>query len=358
MRFGIVIKFTKFFLHCGNFSSVVVKFFGIPHYGDPAIKISKSFFPKIIIILNSKLYIFVSVCLIVTMAEESLSGTPKRKRVDSGMEPHPIFGDVQEKLPSTRFPSMLNVVNHVRYLKAHKLAGNIGIYNSVTDHLMAVWKSAYAVPLVERNTIYQSVQSYTEDKLAYVRRVKSRLIKPEQSDAKESLISDMKKVFVISKCKCFVNVETREEIIRTNCKCKPSNQIINLAGFGDQMFYLREIIVFEEEKAIFEEKMAENFKTSPAKLKPGSSSSSKMATNDYEKYYPEFETPRPRPAPGSYAKLEDSGLDIDVDEPITKYKYERFHNTIGKKRIEFISYFFFINFLNFRTAINCFFLIL
>ena len=89
--------------------------------------------------------------------------------------------------------------------------------------------------------------------------------------------------------------------------------------------------------------MAENFKTSPAKLKPGTSSSKMPTTNDYEKYYPEFETPRPRPAPGSYAKLEDSGLDIDIDEPITKYKYERFHNTIGKSCVSLLNFYIYNN---------------
>ena len=265
------------------------------------------------------------------MAEPSTPLTPKKiPRLDSSMSGHPIFGNLEETLPTRRFPSMLNVVNHVRYLKAHRLAGGgiNGMYHSVTDHLMDVWKSAYVVPLLERNTIFSAVKKYTEEKLDYVKKT-SRLLKPESSGARESLISDMKKVFVISKCKCFVDVQSREEIVRANCNCKPSDQIINLSGFADQMFHLQEIIIFEEEKAIFEEKMAINdrLKSSPAKIHPGKSAN----TDQYKVHHPE--TARARPVPGSYANLEDSGLDMedmDIGESTkSKYKYEKLHNTIG-----------------------------
>ena len=258
------------------------------------------------------------------MAEESGSGS-KRPRVESSMDGHPIFGDLQEKLPSKRFPTMLNVVNHVRYLKAHRLADSVRIYNSVTDHLINVWTSAYAVPLMEKESIYQSVQKYTDEKLAYVRKT-SRLLKPENSGARESLISDMKRVFVISKCKCFINAETREEIVRTNCNCKRTDQIINLSCFGDQMFNLREIIIFEEEKAFFEEKLAENTNLStPRKVHPGPSASTPPIEDEYKVQY--SETARARPV--SFANFDDSGLDLETERPV-KYKYERLHNTIGK----------------------------
>ena len=47
----------------------------------------------------------------------------------------------------------------------------------------------------------------------------------------------------------------RQDVIKANCHC--DNPIVNLQCYGDQLFGFNQIVIFEEEKAVFIQKVAE-----------------------------------------------------------------------------------------------------
>ena len=92
---------------------------------------------------------------------------PKRGRMDSNRVDHQVFGSPVEKLPSNRFPTLIQVVNRVRFLKSQKLISNREIYNSVADDLIKTWESAYVVPIINKKTLADRLDTVVEKKIKY-----------------------------------------------------------------------------------------------------------------------------------------------------------------------------------------------
>ena len=217
---------------------------------------------------------------------------PKRGRMDSNRVDHQVFGSPVEKLPSNRFPTLIQVVNRVRFLKSQKLISNREIYNSVADDLIKTWESAYVVPIINKKTLADRLDTVVEKKIKYANKNLNIIMDVNKPEKKTNFLSEMSKVFNISKCSCFVGRETKEEIIPSNCVCE--FKIINLDCYAQQMFRTLEIFVSEEDKVKFSKMVEDLEKKSPKKHSPQASSSSTSPEDIYEKkYLPTHQRPRP-----------------------------------------------------------------
>ena len=184
--------------------------------------------------------------------------TSKAPRFDSNMMGHPVFGDLAEKLPQFRLPTFLQVLNRVRFLKSiqqNRLDSLRPIYNVVANELSSIWTEAFVVPVPTNQNLATRLEREIEKKLLSVRSNLSKIVDPKHPEKKTAQLSEMNKVFSITKCKCFLKKEHRQDVIRSNCKC--DNPIVNLETYGDQLFGFNEICIFEEDKVIFTQKIAE-----------------------------------------------------------------------------------------------------
>ena len=191
------------------------------------------------------------------MSEETNSPkTSRPPRIDSNSMGHPVFGDVlAENFPPHRLPTFLQVLNRVRYFKSqlnsgHSLRSN---YNLVASELSPIWKEAFVVPIPNDFALTTKLQTEIEKKIKFIQNNLSWFgNNPEKLEAQ---LLEMKKVYSITKCKCFLKKTHRQDVISSNCHC--DNPILNLECYGDQLFGFNQIILFEEEKAAFTRKLAE-----------------------------------------------------------------------------------------------------
>ena len=248
------------------------------------------------------------------MEEEITS--PKRVRLDSNRLEHPIFGSPVEKLPSNRFPSFLQIVNNVRFLKSQGLMSNLEIYKYVADDLVKTWESAYVVPIINRKTLADKLNTEVEKKMKYVTKNLDKILDVNNPEKRTNFVSEVNKVFNISKCSCFVNKETKEEIVPSNCVCK--HKIINLDCYAQQMFKTLQIFVSEEDKLKFSKMVDDLEKKSPKKRSPqASSSSTSPEENIYEKkYLPTNQRLRPVRPINYNMSLDEEVPDIPKETPI------------------------------------------
>ena len=150
-----------------------------------------------------------SVYIIFIMAEDS-PPTSKSPRMDHNMMGHPVFGDyLEEKLPDVRLPTFLQVLNRVRFLKRNANRGDSlrSIYNIVAEEVSLIWKEAFVVPVLNNLALAQKMQTEIEQKLKHIQSTWKRIVDhPEKITVQTS---EMKKVFSITKCKCFLKTEFR-----------------------------------------------------------------------------------------------------------------------------------------------------
>ena len=144
------------------------------------------------------------------MAEEPTT-SKKSPRFDSNMSGHPVFGDLAEKLPQFRLPTFLQVLNRVRFLKKnHRFNRESSlrpIYNLVATELEAIWKDAFVVPVVNSHSLATKLEREIEKKIQYVSvRLATMVKNPEKITAQ---ISEMKHLYSITKCKCFLKTTHR-----------------------------------------------------------------------------------------------------------------------------------------------------
>ena len=229
------------------------------------------------------------------MAEETRSRSSSRSRSDSNRPDHPVFGNHEKKPLSERqrFSTYLQVVNRARFLKGQLTvkpspSAKRGIYSVVADELISTWQSAYVGPVMAKNSLLTKLDREVEKTIHRVRSAPPS--KPED------FLSEMGKVFNIALCKCFVDKQTIEEIVPSNCVC--NNKIVNLGCYAQQMFRTMEIFVSEEDKAEFGPMLNELEKSqTPSKSKPITPKIS--PEDDYKKkFYPTQQ--RPRPLAGAY----------------------------------------------------------
>ena len=144
------------------------------------------------------------------MAEDPPTTSKKSPRMDHNMMGHPVFGDLVEKFPVFRFPTFLQVLNRVRFLKnqqVNRLDSFRPIYNLVACELDSIWNEAFVVPVVNSHALATKIEKEIEKKLKYVRSNLATITNhPEKLTAQ---LSEMKKVFNITKCTCFLNVTHR-----------------------------------------------------------------------------------------------------------------------------------------------------
>ena len=210
------------------------------------------------------------------MAEDQPPRTPKSPHVDSNMMGHPVFGDLEEKFPQYRLPTFLQVLNRVRCLKSlqgNRLDSNRTIYNIVASELSLIWKEAFVVPILDLVPLATRIGRDIEKKMLYVRSNLSKIVDPNHPEKLTAQLSEMKQVFSITKCRCFLNKEHRQDVIRSNCKC--ANPIVNLETYGDQLFGFDEICIFEDDKVTFTQMIAEmpTPPPTPSKTRPSSAES-------------------------------------------------------------------------------------
>ena len=257
------------------------------------------------------------------MAEET-SSPQKKARLNSVMNDHPIFGNTLKSLPSKRFPSMLQVFNHVRYLKgefSHRLPPHVKgvdarkeelrIYRGVADQLIETFKSGYVLPVMEKESIVKQVEKLVKEKTDHVQKNKHRLL--NNPEKKNAFLSEMGRIVNICNCSCFLDKTSKEEIIGSNCSCPPENKVMNLDCFGNQILGLQEIIIFEEEKQHFEKILADQKEASPA------TTTSALSPDDNSESVSENNLEFNRPRPKSFAPLLELG-DNDEDMKIEKGK--------------------------------------
>ena len=97
--------------------------------------------------------------------------------------------------------------------------------------------------------------------ILHVQRNCKRILQSEKK--KEDLLSDLNKVFDISKCRCFAD-KLKEQFIPSNCNCPHEDKIINLETYTDQIFNRdAKILLSESQKNKFE------LALSAIKLSPG-----------------------------------------------------------------------------------------
>ena len=242
------------------------------------------------------------------MAEDPTnSKTPKSARMDTNTNGHPLFGDLVETFPQYRFPTFLQVLNRVRFLKSiqqNRLDSLRPIYNVVANELSSIWTEAFVVPVPTNQNLATRLEREIEKKLLNVRSNLSKIVDPKHPEKKTAQLSEMNKVFSITKCKCFLKKEHRQDVIRSNCKC--DNPIVNLETYGDQLFGFNEICIFEEDKVIFTQKIAEM----EAKTLPTPPPTPTEESGLYDRKY--LATKRARPLSGGYKFPDDDDIDMEA----------------------------------------------
>ena len=238
---------------------------------------------------------------------EAPTTTSKSPRIDSNMMGHPVFGNLLENpLPQNRLPTYLQVLNRVRFLKSqrsHRLDPVRPIYNLVGNELSTIWKDAFVVPVLNPVPLATKLERDIEKKINSVSSNISRIVNNPQK--LETELSEMKKVFSISKCRCFLQTKHRQDVLRSNCHC--DNPIVNLECYGDQLFGFNQIIVFEEEKVAFTQKIAEMEEAQS--LPPTPPSSAEKVDAGYGKTY--LATKRARPnSYGNQSGPEDDDMEV------------------------------------------------
>ena len=126
----------------------------------------------------------------------------KKSRHDSNMMGHPIFGDLLEKLPQYRFPTFLQLLNRVRCLKSQSSNSLRATYKLVASELAPIWKEAFVVPIITAHALATKLQTDIEKKIGDVRRHYDRIVNHPEKLTSE--ISEMKAVYSITKCICFL----------------------------------------------------------------------------------------------------------------------------------------------------------
>ena len=85
--------------------------------------------------------------------------------------------------------------------------------------------------------------------ISYVKKC-SRVLKNEEK--KQEILSDLKKVFHIARCKCFES-KSMEYFISSNCICPQEKKIINFETYKEQMFDCQaQILLLEEDRNKYE----------------------------------------------------------------------------------------------------------
>ena len=226
---------------------------------------------------------------------------------------HPVFGDLLEEFNQHRLPSFLQVLNHVRYLKSQ---GSLrltslelkSIYNQVANSVTEIWKSAFIVPVVNSHALSGKMQREVEKKITDIRSTLSRFI--SNPDKLTAELSQLNKVYNITLCKCFINAVYRQDIISSNCNC--TYPIVNLETYGNQLLGHNEFVIFEGEKAIFTQKVAEMEAKNSKFEAPTPPSSAEKADPGYSKGHLELKRARPI----SYNDYESSNVEMDASNSI------------------------------------------
>ena len=242
------------------------------------------------------------------MAEETKPPNPPR--LDSNSNEHPVFGNLVEKLPQYRLPTFLQLLNYARFLKGQipiPRGGSLRpIYSQIASDLAPLWKEAFVVPVINDFSLVTKLQTEIEKKLKSVQRDLKTIV--NNSQKLETQLSNLKKLFSITKCCCFLKSTHRQDVIRSNCNC--DHPIVNLETYGDQMFGYDEICLFEDEKTIFAQKVAEmEAKTLSVPTPPSSAESADAG-------YGRKTLATKRARPDSFGPLIDSeGEDVDMEAP-------------------------------------------
>ena len=246
------------------------------------------------------------------MAEETTSSkTPRPPRLDANSMGHPVFGDLLAEFPKHRLPTFLQVLNRVRYFKSRPRNREDplrSIYKLVAKELSLIWKESFVVPVIGDHNLVTKLETEIEKKLNYVRGTLSRIVDVNRPEKLTAQLSEMKTVYSISKCSCFLKktVTHRQDVIRSNCNCK--NPIVNLETYGDQLFGFGEIIIFEAEKLIFAQKIAEM----EAKPLPTPPPTPTAESGLYDRKF--LATKRARPPSGAFEFPDDD--DVNMEAPV------------------------------------------
>ena len=147
------------------------------------------------------------------MAENPPKTSKKSPRMDHNMMGHPVFGDLVEKFPEFRFPTFLQVLNRVRFLKKNQHLNRLDsfrpIYKLVACELDTIWNEAFVVPVVNSHSLATKIEKEVEKKLKFVTGNLAKILNPNHPEKLTAQLSEMKKVFNITKCTCFLNVTHR-----------------------------------------------------------------------------------------------------------------------------------------------------
>ena len=127
-------------------------------------------------------------------------------------------------------------------------AEKVETYNEVAKEIIKIWEEAY-VPCLCEKYVAEKIEKEIISHLSYVKKC-SRILKDEER--KQEILSDLKKVFHIARCKCFEG-KLQEYFIPSNCICIQENRIINLETYTEQMHDCQaRILLSEAEKNKYE----------------------------------------------------------------------------------------------------------
>ena len=170
------------------------------------------------------------------------------------MNLHPIFGSKRDRLPPHKFPTKLEVLNYLRYKidsspnKRQTQVEKVEKYNEIAKEVIKIWEETY-VPCISENYVTEKIEKEIMSQISYVKKC-SRVLKNEEK--KQEILSDLKKVFHIARCKCFES-KSKEYFISSNCICPQENKIINLETYTEQLFNCEaRILLSEAEKNKYE----------------------------------------------------------------------------------------------------------
>ena len=126
-----------------------------------------------------------------------------------------------EKFPEFRFPTFLQVLNRVRFLKKNQLVNRLDslrpIYNLVACELDTIWNKAFVVPVLNSHSLATKIEKDIEKKLNHVSRNLTAIVNPNHPEKLTTQITDKEqnyetstKIFVLNIIGCFLKMIPKE----------------------------------------------------------------------------------------------------------------------------------------------------
>ena len=151
---------------------------------------------------------------------------------------HPLLGEPRRFLSDSTFPTILQVLNYVRFQidsspkKQQLQAEKSKKYEEIASELINIWEKVY-IKCLSVEYVAKKIEKEICSQIVHVRKNCKDIQKSEEK--KNKLFAALNKVFDIAKCRCFVG-KIKEYFLSLNCKCPPVDKILNFETYTEQIF--------------------------------------------------------------------------------------------------------------------------